>query len=108
MVRSKKKKESEWIFIDEGNGDRFNLCQSNYFENGLYTEDGFPRYKYEDGKVVLRTDEEIESDRQVIPAPAPTEDELQWQAITDIEISQMEYAQALTELEIAQLEGGTN
>ena len=35
----------------------------------------------------------------------PTEDELQWQAITDLEISQMEYDQALTDLELAYLEG---
>lgn len=35
----------------------------------------------------------------------PTQDELQWQAITDLEISQMEYDQALTDLEIAYLEG---
>jgi hypothetical protein len=37
--------------------------------------------------------------------PEPTDDELQWQAITDLEIAQMEYEQALTDLEIAQLEG---
>lgn len=40
--------------------------------------------------------------------PEPTEEELQWQAITDIEIEQMEQAQAITDLEIAQLEGGSN
>lgn len=34
------------------------------------------------------------------PKPEPTEDELQWQAITDLEIAQMEYEQALTDLEI--------
>jgi hypothetical protein len=37
--------------------------------------------------------------------PEPTNDELVWQAITDLEIAQMEYEQALTDLEIAQLEG---
>lgn len=37
--------------------------------------------------------------------PEPTNDELVWQAITDIEIEQMEQAQAITDLEIAQLEG---
>lgn len=37
--------------------------------------------------------------------PEPTDNELQWQAITDLEIAQMEYEQALTDLEIAQLEG---
>lgn len=34
-----------------------------------------------------------------------TETELLWQAITDIEIGQMEQEQALTDLEIAQMEG---
>ena len=33
-----------WTLIDEGNGDRYNLCQSHYFEDGLYTEVGIPRY----------------------------------------------------------------
>lgn len=34
------------------------------------------------------------------PVPEPTEDELQWQAITDLEIEQMEITQAVTDLEI--------
>ena len=57
-----------WIKIDEGTGDRYNLCQSHYFEDGLYTEDGIPRYKIVDGAPVLRTEEEIQSDR---PDPLP-------------------------------------
>lgn len=61
----------EWIFIDEGNGDKYNLCQSNYFEGGLYTEDGIPRYKYDFITTQLRTEEEIEADRQAIPIPTP-------------------------------------
>lgn len=65
----------EWIFIDEGNGDRYNLCQSHYFEGGLYTEDGIPRYKWDGEQAVLRSEEEIEADRAAIPAPAPSEDE---------------------------------
>lgn len=53
-----------WIFIDEGTGDRYNLCQTHYFEDGLYTEDGICRYVYEDEECRLRTDEEINADRQ--------------------------------------------
>lgn len=64
-----------WEYIDEGTGDRYNLCQSHYFEGGLYTMDGIPRYKYADGKCSLRTDEEIEADRAAIPAPAPSASE---------------------------------
>lgn len=94
----------EWIFIDEGTGDKYNLCQSHYFDR-LYTEDGIPRYKWDGERAVMRSEEEIEADRVEIPASEPTEDELQWQTITDLEISQMEYNQALTDLEIAQMEG---
>lgn len=60
-----------WVQIDEGTGDRYNLCQSHYFDGGLYTDDGIPRYKLVDGAPVLRSDEEIEADRAAIPAPAP-------------------------------------
>lgn len=62
----------EWIFIDEGEGDKYNLCQSHYFDGGLYTEDGIPRYKYEDGVTMLRSDEEIEADKPSEPEPEPT------------------------------------
>ena len=52
-----------WVQIDEGTGDRYNLCQSHYFDGGLYTSDGIPRYKLVDGEAVERTVEEIEADR---------------------------------------------
>lgn len=64
-----------WTLIDEGNGDRYNLCQSHYFEDRLYTEDGIPRYKLVDGKAQERTEDEIEADRAAIPAPPPTAQE---------------------------------
>ena len=50
---------SGWVQIDEGTGDHYNLGQPHYFEGGLHTEDGIPRYKLEDGKAVARTEEEI-------------------------------------------------
>jgi hypothetical protein len=52
-----------WIFIDEGCGDRYNLCQGHYFEGGLYTEDGICRYIWDAGVCRLRTEEEIAADR---------------------------------------------
>lgn len=55
---------SQWIYLDEGTGDRYNLCQSHYFEGGLYTEDGICRYVYKDGETRLRTDAEMQADRQ--------------------------------------------
>lgn len=68
-----------WTFIDEGNGDRYNLCQSHYFEGGLYTDDGIPRYKLADGKAKERTEEEIQADRDAMPEPVipPTNAELE-------------------------------
>lgn len=65
-----------WTEIDEGTGDRYNLCQSHYFGGGLYTIDGVPRYKLRDGKAVERTEEEVAADRAALPEPEPTTDEL--------------------------------
>lgn len=58
-----------WTQIDEGMGDRYNLCQSNYFHGGLYTEDGITRYKLVDGQAVERTEEEIAADVAAIVQP---------------------------------------
>ena len=64
-----------WIEIDEGTGDKYNLCQSHYFDGGLYTMDGIPRYRWDGSAAVLRTEEELEADRAARPAPPPTTDE---------------------------------
>ena len=61
-----------WLEIDEGTGDRYNLCQSHYFDGGLYTMDGIPRYLWDEEKAVLRTEEELEADRAALPKPQPT------------------------------------
>lgn len=60
---------SGWTEIDEGTGDRYNLAQSNYFLGGLYTDDGIPRYKLQDGKALERTEDEIQADRAAIVPP---------------------------------------
>lgn len=59
-----------WTHIDEGYGDRYNLCQSHYFDGGLYTLDGVPRYKLADGQIVERSEDEIQEDRDALPIPA--------------------------------------
>ena len=59
-----------WVQIDEGTGYRYNLCQSQYFEGGLYTSDGIPRYKLVDVQAVERTEEEIAADRVPLQASA--------------------------------------
>lgn len=53
----------DWLLIDEGAGDKYNLCQSHYFEGGLYTVDGVPLYKWDGEQVVKRTDDELAADR---------------------------------------------
>ena len=66
----------EWILIDEGTGDRYNLCQSMYFNPPLFTEDGLPQWKYSGGTVILRSATEIEADRAAIPPPPPSDHDL--------------------------------
>lgn len=61
-----------WIEIDEGTGDKYNLCQSHYFDGALYTVDGIPRYKWDGSAAVLRAEEELEADRAAIPDPKPS------------------------------------
>lgn len=64
---------SKWTYIDEGYGDKFNLAQSHYLDGGLYTMQGIPRYKYEDGACVLRSEAEIAADRDALPKPQPSQ-----------------------------------
>lgn len=54
-----------WVQIDEGIGDKYNLCQSHYFDGGLYTNTSpaVSRYKLVDDVPVLRSEEEIAADR---------------------------------------------
>ena len=67
---------SGWILIDEGAPcDKRNLAQSMYFDGGLYTMDGIPRYRWDGAQAVERTEEELEADRAARPAPPPTTDE---------------------------------
>ena len=53
---------TDWMLIDEGYGDRYNLCQGNYLPGPLRDERGICRYKLVDGKPVERTQEEMDAD----------------------------------------------
>ena len=65
---------SGWILIDEGAPcDKRNLAQSMYFDGGLYTMDGIPRYRWDGTQTALRTEAELSTDRANIPEPAPTQ-----------------------------------
>ena len=64
----------DWVLIDEGYGDKYNLCQSNYLPLPLMDERGVYRYKIVDGAVVERTAEEMDAD-YVPPEISPTQAE---------------------------------
>ena len=63
-----------WVLIEEGAPcDRLNLAQSHYLDGRLHNHDGIPRYKYEGGACVLRSEEEIAADRNALPKPQPSQ-----------------------------------
>lgn len=55
-----------WIFIDEGNGDKYALALNNYFEKPIFNEYGVSIYEYIDETIRERPLEEIERDNQMI------------------------------------------
>ena len=59
---------ADWIFIDEGEGDKYNLCQSHYFDKGLMDHNGCNNYKYENNTVIEISDEEKEIQLEDIKA----------------------------------------
>ena len=71
--------------IDSGCGDKYHHAQGNYFPQPIYTEDGIPRYKLEDGQAAERTEEEIEADRAALPEPEPTENEKLRRRVAELE-----------------------
>lgn len=71
---------AEWgTEIDSGFGDKYHHAQGNYFPQPIYTHDGIPRYKLVENAAQERTEEEIQTDRDAIPAPIvpPTNAELE-------------------------------
>ena len=58
--------------IDSGCGDKCHHAQGNYFPRPIYTADGIPRYKLQDGQAQARSEEEISADRAARPEPEPT------------------------------------
>ena len=59
------------VEIDSGWGDRYRHAQGNYLPLPLMDERGVYRYKLVDGKVVERTQEEMDGD-YVPPEQSPT------------------------------------
>ena len=61
---------SAWTYIDEGEGDRYSLCQSNYLLKPLTDERGIYRYKYY-GEIIERTQAEMDADyAEIVPVPS--------------------------------------
>ena len=48
-----------WVLIDEGYGDRYNLCQGNFFPQPIRTMGGAYRYKLIDGMVTECSESEL-------------------------------------------------
>ena len=51
-----------WTEIDRGEGDRYVHAQGNYLPKSLRTSEGYYRYKYDNGHVIERSEDEINSD----------------------------------------------
>ena len=61
-----------WVLVDEGVGDKFNLCQTHYFDGDIKTTSGIPRYKLVDNSVVQRSDAELAEIEAAKPPISPT------------------------------------
>lgn len=73
---------TEWILVDEGQGDKYTHAQGNYLSEPLQEEHGIPLW-YSDGEQVLRrSDEDVQEDINALPPAPPTELE-QLQAVID-------------------------
>lgn len=80
-----------WAQIDDGTGDKYNLCQTHYFSGGLTDDTGAHRYIYDPGSYPAyrkATAGELAAERAEIEAakvPAgPTAEEKQLDLIQEI------------------------
>lgn len=55
---------TDWILIDEGYGDKYNLAQTHYFDKPLITQDGIYQYKLVGTTPIERSEEEIAAERE--------------------------------------------
>ena len=62
------------LLTDQG-GYQFRLAPDGEENPSLLTEDGIPLYRWDGGRVVRRSEEEVQADRAALPAPAPSEQE---------------------------------
>ena len=60
---------SGWVEIDNGDGDRFTHAQGNYLPKPITDENGVYRFKFENGAICERSEDEMAAD---MPVPEPT------------------------------------
>ena len=65
-----------WVEIDSGWGDRYHHAQGNYLPGPLMDRRGLCRYKLGYGKIVERTQEEIDADYTPPQTPPTVEQRL--------------------------------
>lgn len=81
---------TDWMYIDEGVGDKYHHAQGNYFDKPLINIDGTHNYKLVDNKPVETTAEEKSAELASFPAPEPTKEQILQSQIDDILISLVE------------------
>ena len=89
-----------WMEIDQGYTKAYHHAQGNYFPRPIYEERGIPVYKYVDGKVLERTQEEIDADYHE-PVPQPSETDI---ALVELAALESENATRLDEQDAALVE----
>ena len=60
---------SGWVEIDNGDGVRFVHAQGNYLPQPITDENGVYRFKFENGAICERSEDEMAAD---LPVPEPT------------------------------------
>lgn len=86
---------SQWTLIDEGMGDRFNLCQSHYFDGGLFNDHGVPLWELSPDGVKLRSTADVAADVAALPEPAAPSDNMV-QRVADLEADTQTLTEAIT------------
>ena len=67
---------SGWVEIDNGDGVRFVHAQGNYLPKPITDENGVYRYKFENGAICERSEEEMTADTPIPEPEPPTNAEL--------------------------------
>lgn len=89
----------EWIKIDEGYGDKYNLCQSHYFDKPIINMDGTHSYVYENNEIRESTLDELAeelAERTILEVQPDSQADIQEMMIDH------EYRLTLLELGIAE------